>query len=864
MVDCSQKRDRHVEPAPESAGAAVAKCRMPSITTVSGSFGAEVQNGVGRFLAGLFDWSVAQNYPLTIFSAGAHIARYPGVQNVHPLTFSIPGGFQNIAAYYPLEGRRKQLARSIEDLDSDIVHISTPEALGATALAIARRQRRLIAGIYHTDFPAFARHMVHKAVATVNTNGPDPRNGPLASLCRRVSDEYKDATTWWERRLLSWIGRRVLRRNSGKLGGVLNLSADRLSELAESAVHGLMARFYGRFDLVIARSEIYRRRLIDEMGLLPGRVRTLRAGVDTRIFSPRPAREDDNLRVRLALPPAAKVVLYVGRVTDEKNVGFLADAWRSFSQRRGRRGLETVFVAVGDGNLEEFRRRAGPGVRMFGPAHGETLSALYRRADLFWTASTTETLGQVVLEAQASGVPVMVSDRGAARENVADGETGFVLPVDSPARWAQEVSRLLADDEGRRAMAAAARTLAEERTIEASYRHYWELHRQLSERAGNRLIRYRHSWRDMPEHSLAELDKLGGDGAEVLRRPGQRSPGFRRLNLGHPRTMGGAPSIHLSDFHAGRQLKRIPKESALRAACQRAAERGARLFLHGDFLDTRPPLHKVRRDVKLVRGIFEEYGVVPELYLEGNHDYEFARGRRIEGLLGCPSAPSLVHLDRASGLVLTHGHVSEVPGIHQLIARSRDRDELVRALSVDRLQEPLRASAFKYDLVGLIANSLEDAGLNGLEDAWRAGLHVRRWLADQLMEAARQRGFDDHMIRAVIQMIGSSDREEVLSRLGAALGGWGLVYGHTHEPHVSRRRVIDPLTGKPRTILLGNCGSFCRRSIPPTWIESDFPHLELWAFQPDKSKAELIDRASLTAKEAAPYEWLWEVATVSG
>ena len=155
---------------------------------------------------------------------------------------------------------------------------------------------------------------------------------------------------------------------------------------------------------------------------------------------------------------------------------------------------------------------------------------------------------------------------------------------------------------------------------------------------------------------------------------------------------------------------------------------------------------------------------------------------------------------------------------------------------------------------------LEDVGLNGLEDAWRSGLPVRRWLADRLMELARKRGLDDHVIRAVIHMIGSSDREEVLSQLCGALGGWGLVYGHTHEPHVSRHRVIDPLTGEPRTVLLGNCGSFQRKSIPPTWIESDFPHLELWAFDPDEGVAELVDRASLLASEVGPHERLRAVA----
>ena len=292
-----------------------------------------------------------------------------------------------------------------------------------------------------------------------------------------------------------------------------------------------MARFYGRFDLVIARSEVYRRRLIDELRLRPDRVRTLRPGVDTRLFSPTSTREDDYLRLRLAVPDGAKVVLYAGRVTDEKNVGFLADAWRSFSARARRSGPGAVFVVAGGGNLDEFRRRAGPGVQMLGPCDSETLAALYRRADLFWTASTAETLGQVVLEAQACGVPVLVADRGAAGENVVDHSTGRILPVDSPELWAGELKRLL-DDHGRRArMAGAARTLAEERTIEASYRHYWELHRELAAncKSGGEAARFS----PLPRLCGGWASDVGGASppGEGVKRPAQ---GERPLTLPSP------------------------------------------------------------------------------------------------------------------------------------------------------------------------------------------------------------------------------------------------------------------------------------------------------------------------------------------
>ena len=562
-------------------------------------------------------------------------------------------------------------------------------------------------------------------------------------------------------------------------------------------------------------------------------------------------------------------------MTDEKNVGFLADAWRSFTSRTARsdvRGPGAVFVVAGGGNLDEFRRRAGPGVQTLGPCDSETLAALYRRADLFWTASTAETLGQVVLEAQACGVPVLVADRGAVGENVVDHSTGRILPVDSPERWAGELKRLL-DDPGRRARMAGCGPKTGRGAND----------RGLVPALLGTPPRTRRCDPTIARPATSALSRgvtrpIGGWPGLSPRSPGEEFTGSSQsLRPGHPEEdtgpvlriegtptvaalMGGTPAIHVSDFHAGSRSKKIPKEAAFRAVCQRVVERGARLFLHGDFLDTRPPLHKFRKEVQLVRNVLDEFGIVPELYLEGNHDYEFARDRQIENLLGCAPAPSLVHHDHATGLVLTHGHVSEVPGIQQLIARAEGSEELLRALSVDRLQQPLRVSALKYDLVGIVTNCARGRGAQRARGRLALGAAGAALAGGPAHGTGAQRGLDDHVIRAVIHMIGSSDREEVLSQLCGALGGWGLVYGHTHEPHVSRHRVIDPLTGEPRTVLLGNCGSFQRKSLPPTWIESDFPHLELWAFDPDGGVAELVDRASLLSSEVGTHERLRAVA----
>jgi glycosyltransferase involved in cell wall biosynthesis len=85
-------------------------------------------------------------------------------------------------------------------------------------------------------------------------------------------------------------------------------------------------------------------------------------------------------------------------------------------------------------------------------------------SDVFLFPSRTDTAGNVVLEAQASGLPVLVTNAGGPQENVVDGESGHVLPDMDPAAWAARLAPLLRGPARRRDMAAAARRYAESRT----------------------------------------------------------------------------------------------------------------------------------------------------------------------------------------------------------------------------------------------------------------------------------------------------------------------------------------------------------------------------------------------------------------
>lgn len=110
--------------------------------------------------------------------------------------------------------------------------------------------------------------------------------------------------------------------------------------------------------------------------------------------------------------------------------------------------------------------RALPEAYFAGHQSGESLSRWYASADVFIFPSTTETLGNVVLEALASGVPAVVVDRGGPQDLISSGENGFIARANDIASIADAVEPLLRDEALRRRMGAAARLSADSRDWE--------------------------------------------------------------------------------------------------------------------------------------------------------------------------------------------------------------------------------------------------------------------------------------------------------------------------------------------------------------------------------------------------------------
>lgn len=232
----------------------------------------------------------------------------------------------------------------------------------------------------------------------------------------------------------------------------------------------LMSVVYRRFARVVTRSDDYAKRLVT-LGLDLARLSTLRPGLDLEMFHPR--FRAPSVWSALGIDPFTPKVLYVGRVSVEKNLSFLVEVWKSL-------GVNASLVVVGDGPYRATMERelAGTNTIFLGFRHGAELSTLYASSDIFVFPSTTDTLGQVVLEAQASGLPVLVSDRGGPCGVVRDGATGLVIPAVDLAAWAVSLRELLNDPGRRHAMGHAAAQWAASMPIRACWENFLEIHYQ--------------------------------------------------------------------------------------------------------------------------------------------------------------------------------------------------------------------------------------------------------------------------------------------------------------------------------------------------------------------------------------------------
>jgi alpha-1,6-mannosyltransferase len=210
---------------------------------------------------------------------------------------------------------------------------------------------------------------------------------------------------------------------------------------------------YREFDWVYTLGQAARaalaKRTITRTSVLP-------LGVDTELFHP--ARRDPGYRASLGLSATGPLLAYAGRIDNEKRADRLLAMFRQLP-----RELDASMVLIGDGKLRERLQEDARRLQVAFPGferNREELARALASADIYVSAMADETFGVSVLEAQASGLPIVGVDGGAMRDRVPAG-TGLLGPVDDTSAMAANVAALWPDRAAE--MGRAGRALVEAR-----------------------------------------------------------------------------------------------------------------------------------------------------------------------------------------------------------------------------------------------------------------------------------------------------------------------------------------------------------------------------------------------------------------
>jgi glycosyltransferase involved in cell wall biosynthesis len=415
MDDVASNAPSHADRTPPRASSREARPRVVLFTDTLGDV-----NGVSRFIRNAAETALATGRDFTVVtSTNFEIPNQPNIINVAPVLATKMPKYENLELVLPPALRMMRVASALRP---DVIHISTPGSVGLVGLALAKRLRLPIVGVYHTDFPAY----IDKLFV----------NDSLTQGCG-----------------------------------------------------GYMRMFYSQFSAIFTRSEDYARSLA-RLGIARDRLEALRPGIMIDQFHPRfrdmtiheriPGQRTDNAAQQHTASRPVRFV-YCGRVSVEKNMPLLEQVWKAADANLRAKNAHAELVIIGDGPYRAAMQTslAGTRTRFLGFRYGDQLSALYASCDAFIFPSTTDTLGQVVMESQASGMPVLVSDQGGPKEVVRDGETGWVLPATDPRAWIAAIERLATDHDLRTQMGHAAHEFLQGFSMRASFEHYWSVHERV-------------------------------------------------------------------------------------------------------------------------------------------------------------------------------------------------------------------------------------------------------------------------------------------------------------------------------------------------------------------------------------------------
>jgi glycosyltransferase involved in cell wall biosynthesis len=180
------------------------------------------------------------------------------------------------------------------------------------------------------------------------------------------------------------------------------------------------------------------------------------------------------MRKAWGVDDARHALIYVGRLSREKGLDLVPTIARTLREA----GVDHRLIFVGDGPMRQTLQQACPDAVFAGALPHADVAVAMASADLFVFPSRTDTLGNVVLEAQASGLPVLVTDAGGPRENLLDGESGFICGEQATLAMPIRALQLASDRTRRMAMGETARGYALRRSWTRAMAPLYEAYRE--------------------------------------------------------------------------------------------------------------------------------------------------------------------------------------------------------------------------------------------------------------------------------------------------------------------------------------------------------------------------------------------------
>lgn len=375
-------------------------------------------NGVAHTSRNFEAFARRRNLPFLCVRAGDRAQRF--IQEGNVWTLELPRGFLSFALekdlrFDPAYLRHiPHIGEVLEKFKPDLIHITGPSEVGALGAWLSHHLGLPLAASWHTN--------VH---------------------------EYAARRADWFLRLLP--------------KGQSVATGQHIEDLAMATA----ARFYSIARVLYAPNP----ELCALLERTTGRpCHLMPRGVDSVLFNP--LKRESQRESKRESDHDGAVLGFVGRLSIEKNIALLVRIQEQLDQGREK----FRFLIVGHGGDEKWLRERMHRAEFTGVLRGEALARAYASMDIFVFPSHTDTFGNVVLEALASGVPAVVTPSGGPKTIVRDGETGRVVPDD---QFASAISSILADPARHAAMRHAARAYAEKASWDLVFEGVYSGYRDL-------------------------------------------------------------------------------------------------------------------------------------------------------------------------------------------------------------------------------------------------------------------------------------------------------------------------------------------------------------------------------------------------